>query len=91
MRTENIFISPNTETVYDVPKILINQKLHFQIAEKLNLSLSNIPDFSSYEDVLHHFTSINSLPEMIVGIVGKYTGSQDTYLSLMRSLGNNVF
>lgn len=37
MRTENIFISPNSDTVYDVPKILINQKLHLQIADKLKL------------------------------------------------------
>lgn len=86
MRTENIFISPNTDTVYDVPKILIDQKLHIQIADKLKLSLANIPDFAEYEEILSHFNNINSYPEIVVGIVGKYTGSQDTYLSLMRAL-----
>lgn len=86
MRNDNIFISPNTDTVYDVPKILINQKLHVQIADKLKLSLSSIPNFLEYEKILRHFNNIDSFPEIVIGIVGKYTGSQDTYLSLMRSL-----
>lgn len=88
MKIDNIICNPDTQSVYDVPKILMDQNLHIKLAKRLGL-LSDMAQrsssFGKYQNILNHLQD-NTLANINVGIVGKYTGSQDTYLSLMRSL-----
>jgi CTP synthase len=88
MRLENIICNPDTESVYAVPKILMDQNLHIKIAKRLGLFGEMAQRHSSlgqYTNIVNHLHD-DKLPLINIGIVGKYTGSQDTYLSLIRSL-----
>ena len=88
MRKDNIICNPNTNSIYEVPNILMSQSLHIKIAKRLgllNTMAQRNSSFEKYNKILNHIHD-SSLPVIKVGIVGKYTGSQDTYLSLIRSL-----
>ena len=89
IRQENIIRNPNTKRIYDVPQILMQQELHFKIARKLGLhekvDQTIIPNLQSYQRIQNHYNVVAN-NNVNIGIVGKYTGSQDTYLSIIRSL-----
>lgn len=91
IRRENIISNPNTEKIYDVPTILRNQQLHSKIAKRLGLTIdegnANANDNDIKYNSQYKIADFNILYDQIkIGIVGKYTGSQDTYLSIIRSL-----
>jgi len=83
IRRENIISNPNTERIYDVPGILMKQKLHHKIEKKLGLDNHILEKVINLDDMQFNSDNLN---EIIIGIIGKYTGSQDTYLSIIRSL-----
>ena len=91
IKKDNIIVNYNVPRIYDVPKLFLHNNVHTKIANRLGLlplRLDVIPDFSYYEKVLMHYhsESQSSSVKIKIGIVGKYTGMQDTYLSLIRAL-----
>jgi CTP synthase len=83
IKRENIIGNPNTKRIYDVPDILMKQTLHHKIAQKLGLDKAILEKKITLDDM--QFNTDDFL-EIEIGIIGKYTGSQDTYLSIIRSL-----
>lgn len=79
-------IVSNTDVpnIYYVPDLFHEQRVHARVAHKLHLALHK-PDFRDYVAVLDHYRR-DDLPALTVAIVGKYVGTNDTYLSVVRAL-----
>lgn len=99
IKKENIIVNYNVRRIYDVPKLFIGAKMDVLVTKKLGLSdhSNRLPDFTRYNRVLEHFNKYDRDSNDVstvkgpgksvkVGIVGKYTGMQDTYLSLIRAI-----
>lgn len=93
VKKEHVIVNYNVQRIYDVPALLAKQNIHTLLAKRLKLSLPTTPNFKNYHAILHYFnaTDTQKLPKITVGIVGKYTNMQDTYLSLIRALEMAAF
>lgn len=91
LKPEQICVNTNVPNIYFVPQLFFKQNLDLRIASKLRLNLNKmhrgLPQ--PYQNVIKHFGS--NLPRTTVGIVGKYTGLNDSYLSLIRALEHASF
>lgn len=91
IKNDNIIINEDVSTIYEVPKLFTDQL----IMEKLKTIFKfsewpiNFPKFEEYNMILTHLTS--NCESIKIGIVGKYMGMQDTYLSLIRALEHASF
>lgn len=99
IRKSNIIVNYDVSTIYDVPTLFMNENVHHSIAKKLNLTLNNIDTNSErfkwfdrvtkfYSDLRQnqHQNQHQDVNTIKIGIIGKYTGMQDTYLSLIRAI-----
>jgi len=79
-------IVSNTDVpnIYYVPELFLNQDVHTSVAQKIGLLQLQPPNMRDYAAVLMHFMRAN--PTVRVAIVGKYVGTNDTYLSIVRAL-----
>lgn len=87
----NVIINNDVSSIYEVPKLFMHQSIMERMRIILGLSKwpNEIPNLKEYNKILKHLSS--DLPELTVGIVGKYTQLQDTYLSLIRALEHASF
>lgn len=90
----NIISNPNVSTIYHVPAIFNNQQICNRIGSKLGLEFdsTNLP--VPYTDILNYYNNLPSPLEIRpkrIGIVGKYIGQADTYLSLVRAIEHASF
>jgi CTP synthase len=70
-------------TIYDIPLTFVDQKVDLQIIKKLGLAEKG-PVRDGWRQVVDHFTSARRTAR--IGIVGKYTGLHDSYISIFESL-----
>ena len=81
----NVIAVHDVSNIYHVPLLLRSQGVHHIIKEKLNLTMmSDEPDLTEWASMA---AAVDSATEVVeVAIVGKYTGLQDAYLSVIKSL-----
>ena len=70
-------------TIYDIPVVFAEQKVDAIIIKKLGLAERG-PVRDGWRQVVDHFT--NAKRTVRIGIVGKYTGLHDSYISIFESL-----
>lgn len=76
---ENVLSNPDLEDIYHLPLILNRQNLPDIVISKLGLK--RMPVYSSKFD--HLVEKIHNVKEeVMIGIVGKYTGLEDAYMSI---------
>jgi len=83
----NVISVHDVNNVYHVPLLLTEQKLHRIIAKELNLEqVMNVenPDLKSWSDMAHRLDGFTK--SVKIALIGKYTGLQDSYLSVIKSL-----
>lgn len=81
---ENAVIpSVTANSIYEVPLLLEEYKIAELIAEKLNLGKVK-PALKHWKDLANKIQ--NSTKEVKIALVGKYTGLDDAYLSVIESL-----
>ena len=94
---ENIISNPNVETIYDVPLILDQQFLGKKICKSLKLDNKYLlPNcFGEYNCLTlfkdYKMVSSNVRKGITVCIAGKYSESQDAYLSIIRALEHAAY
>mmetsp|Transcript_24741 Transcript_24741/g.69263 ORF Transcript_24741/g.69263 Transcript_24741/m.69263 type:complete len:612 (+) Transcript_24741:137-1972(+) len=89
IREENVLSCADVPNLYHVPLNLVAQRLDYLILHRLNLLPKTIPDWSAWRTLATTVDDLSALPEtetVRVAIVGKYTGLQDSYLSLIKAL-----
>ena len=86
VRPSHVLCIYEVSNIYHVPLILADQGLHLNLMEQLHLEgrilLSpKLDEWRALADAVDHFTT-----SVKIALVGKYTGLQDSYLSVMKSL-----
>lgn len=73
----------DAETIYDVPLLMLKEKLDSTILSKLRLQDKKEPDLRIWKDFLGKLK--HPLHEVKIGLVGKYNELQDAYKSIYES------
>ncbi len=87
---QNVLSVHDVSNVYHVPLLLQEQNLHSILMEALHLNPSNQPKLQLPPDLGEWSVmaqSIETFPGIVkIALIGKYTGLQDSYLSVIKSL-----
>ncbi len=70
-------------TIYDVPLMMLKEKLDRTVLSKLKLSSKNEPDLESWKSFLARHK--NPKHELRIGLIGKYVELPDAYKSIIES------
>ena len=73
----------DAETIYDVPLLMLKEKLDTIVISKLRLLDKNEPNLSNWKAFLGQLK--NPYEEIEIGLVGKYNELQDAYKSIHES------
>ncbi len=73
----------DAETIYDVPLLMLKEKLDTTVITKLRLADRREPDLKKWKTFLGKLK--NPLNEVRIGLVGKYNELQDAYKSIHES------
>ncbi|CAH6419309.1 CTP synthetase [uncultured virus] len=87
---DDIISNPNVSSIYHVAHTFYDQGVHRRLSQKLYfpiIEIKNIP----YANILSYYQCIEAYPKIKIGVVGKYTKSPDTYLSIMRAIEHASF
>lgn len=85
--TSNVISVHDVNNIYHVPLLLVKQNLHRIIAKELKIeSKTEIenPDMRKWSDMAHRLDGFEEVVK--IALIGKYTGLQDSYLSVIKSL-----
>jgi len=80
---EAVLEAPTVDSIYEVPLNLASQNVANLLSKKLKLENFN-PDLSAWEKLVEKIH--DSKEDLRVALVGKYTGLDDSYLSVIESL-----
>ncbi len=72
--------SIDAETIYDVPLLMLEEKLDVEVMRKLRLKSKQEPDLKKWKEFLRRIK--NPTSEVTVGLVGKYVELKDAYKSI---------
>ncbi|MFZ1456781.1 MAG: CTP synthase [Saprospiraceae bacterium] len=70
----------DAETIYDVPLLMLKEKLDKTVLKKLYIKNNNEPDLHHWKEFLGKLK--NPTREINIGLVGKYNELQDAYKSI---------
>lgn len=79
----SVIESIDANTIYDVPLLMLKEKLDIRVMEKLGLEVTNEPDLEAWKNFLGKLK--NPLHEVRIGLIGKYIELQDAYKSIYES------
>ncbi len=73
----------DAETIYDVPLLMLKEKLDKTVLKKLNIKNKVAPDLTAWKEFLGRLK--NPTREVNIALVGKYNELQDAYKSIHES------
>ena len=79
----SVIESIDAPTIYDVPLLMLKEKLDTVVLSKLKLSTKGEPDLENWKHFLGVFK--NPTSEVTIGLVGKYVELKDAYKSIAES------
>lgn len=74
----------NVDNIYQVPLLLQQQGLHDILFKALHLKDTTAPDLGDWKQMACELESFDK--EVKIALIGKYTGLQDSYLSVIKAL-----
>lgn len=80
---EGVVSTPDAPSIYDIPKVLFQERLDTYVIRRLNLPFRDV-DWTVWGDLLDRVH--NSTNKVTLGIVGKYIDLPDAYLSLTEAM-----
>ncbi len=84
VETNSIIESIDAETIYDVPNLMLDEKLDKVVLDKLNLETKTEPKLEKWNDFLYKFK--NPKHHITIGLIGKYVELHDAYKSISEAL-----
>mmetsp|Transcript_200 Transcript_200/g.306 ORF Transcript_200/g.306 Transcript_200/m.306 type:complete len:561 (+) Transcript_200:146-1828(+) len=90
---ESVLSCPDVSNLYRVPLSLIAQKMDYLLLHRLSKLPKQTPDWTEWTQLADVVDSLRSCGDLRVriAVVGKYTGLQDSYLSLIKALEHSSF
>lgn len=82
VREEAIIQSIDASTIYDVPNLMLEEKLDQVVLKKLALN-SDVPDLTNWNKFVKRHKNPKS--EITIGLIGKYVELQDSYKSILEA------
>ena len=83
VKTEAVIEAPDASTIYEVPLLMMNEKLDLIVLKKLQINGHHEPDLSRWKEFLDKFKYPKS--RITIGLIGKYVELQDAYKSILEA------
>jgi CTP synthase len=80
VKKEDVIQSIDAETIYDVPNLMLEEKLDLVVLKKLQLPLDKQPELKVWNEFLAKFKNPKNTVE--IGLIGKYVELHDAYKSI---------
>lgn len=80
LKPENVIEAIDAETIYDVPLLMLKERLDIRVLDRLKLKSKKEPDLKNWKEFLGHLK--NPSEEVTVGLIGKYNELPDAYKSI---------
>ena len=80
VKTEDVIQSIDAETIYDVPNLMLQEKLDLVVLKKLQLPQDKQPELKVWNKFLTKFKNPKHTVE--IGLIGKYVELHDAYKSI---------
>jgi CTP synthase len=83
VKPEAVIEAPDAQTIYEVPILMMNEKLDLIVLKKLNISSFGEPDLTKWKGFLDRLKYPKA--RLTIGLIGKYVELQDAYKSILES------
>ena len=83
VKAEAVIEAPDASTIYEVPLLMMNEKLDLIVLKKLNITGFHEPDLSKWKEFLDKLKYPKS--KITIGLIGKYVELQDAYKSILEA------
>lgn len=80
-----VFEAPDANSIYEVPISFYDRHIDDLIADKFKMKRVGVR-IHKYRELVEKYTNAESLPEVTIGVVGKYASLADAYLSLKEAI-----
>lgn len=80
-----IFEAPDVKSIYQVPITFYDKNVDDFISDRFKLKRTGVK-IQKYRELVEKYINAENLPELTVGVVGKYTNATDAYLSLKEAI-----
>jgi len=82
---EAVFQAPDVSSIYQVPIEFYNRHIDDFVADRFHLRRNGVR-IHKYRDLVEKYIHAEELPEIEIGIVGKYENCDEAYLSLKEAI-----
>ena len=83
VKPEAVIEAPDANTIYEVPLLMMNEKLDLIVLKKLNITSFGEPDLSKWKGFLDKLKYPKA--KTTIGLIGKYVELQDAYKSILEA------
>lgn len=83
VKQDAVIEAPDANTIYEVPLLMMNEKLDLIVLKKLNIVDYKEPELSRWNEFLDKLKYPKS--KITIGLIGKYVELQDAYKSILES------
>ncbi|RYY00337.1 MAG: CTP synthase, partial [Gammaproteobacteria bacterium] len=83
VKVEAVIEAPDASTIYEVPLLMMNEKLDLIVLKKLAITNYHEPDLSRWKEFLDKLKYPKA--RITIGLIGKYVELQDAYKSILEA------
>jgi CTP synthase len=83
VKTEAVIEAPDANTIYEVPLLMMNEKLDLIVLKKLNITNFHEPELARWKEFLDKLKYPKA--KITIGLIGKYVELQDAYKSILEA------
>src|SRR5919107_3307367 len=83
VKQDAVIEAPDASTIYEVPLLMMNEKLDLIVLKKLAITHYHEPDLDKWKEFLSKLKYPKS--KITIGLIGKYVELQDAYKSILES------
>ncbi len=83
VKAEAVIESADAATIYEVPILMLREKLDLIVLKKLNITQYQEPDLTKWKQFLEKVR--HPAKKVTIGLIGKYIELQDAYKSILES------
>ena len=83
VKAEAVIEAPDANTIYEVPLLMMNEKLDLIVLKKLDITSFGEPDLTKWKGFLDKLKYPKA--KITIGLIGKYVELQDAYKSILEA------
>lgn len=83
VKAEAVIEAPDASTIYEVPLLMMNERLDLIVLKKLNIANYHDPELNKWKEFLDKLKYPKA--KITIGLIGKYVELQDAYKSILEA------